>query len=168
MTATLNRNLLIALTGVLALSPACASFNPTPIDDVGFKDRAQTQTKNDITVTVSVLSAEETRAVFDTKLYKKKIQPIWVEVTNGTDQPHAFLPRSVDPNYHSALEVAQKSLKTWAKKSNQAKRRFYYLNTMQFEVAARANPVRFCLWRQEQGPAMDGRGDHRREHGRVF
>ena len=134
MTAKPHRYLLIVLTGALALSPACASFNPTPIDEVGFKDRAQTQTKNEITVSISVLSADETQAVFDTKLYKKKIQPIWVEVTNGTDGPYAFLPRSVDPNYHSALEVAQKSLKTWAKKSNQAKRKFYYLNTMRFEL----------------------------------
>jgi LssY C-terminus len=134
MTAKHNQFLPIVLTGVLALSSACASFNPTPIDEVGFKDRAQTQTKNDVTVTVSVLSAEETQSVFDTKLYKKKIQPIWVEVANGTDQLIAFLPRSVDPNYHSALEVAQKSFKTWAKKSNQAKREFYYRNTMRFEV----------------------------------
>jgi len=134
MTCKLNRTGLVLLTGMLVLASGCASFNPTPIDEVGFKDRAESQTKNDITVTVSVLSAEETLAVFDTKLYKKKIQPIWIEVTNGTDQRYAFLPRSVDPNYHSALEVAQKSLKTWAKKSNRAKRKFYYLNTMRFEL----------------------------------
>lgn len=116
------------------LSSACASFNPTPIDEVGFKERAETQTKNGISVTISVLSAEETQAVFDTKLYKKKIQPIWVEVKNENDASYAFLPRSVDPNYHSALEVAQKSLKTWAKKSNQAKREFYYRNSMPFQL----------------------------------
>ena len=52
----------------------------------------------------------EARAVFDVKLYKKKIQPIWVEITNGTDELLVFLPRSVDANYHSPLEVAQKSL----------------------------------------------------------
>jgi len=117
-----------------AIVTGCASFNPTPMDEVGFKDRAESLTKNDITVTIAVLSADETKAVFDTKLYKKKIQPIWVEVTNGTDERIAFLPRSVDADYHSPLEVAQKSLKTWAKKSNQAKRNFYYENQMPFQL----------------------------------
>jgi len=112
----------------------CASFNPTPMEQVGFMDRAKTLTKNDITVTVAVLSAEETQAVFDTKLYKKRIQPIWVEITNGTDELLGFLPRSVDANYHSPLEVAQKSLKTGAKKSNQAKRRFYFEHRMPFQL----------------------------------
>jgi len=117
-----------------AIVTGCASFNPTPMDEVGFKDRAESLTKNDITVTIAVLSADETKAGFDTKLYKKKIQPIWVEVTNGTDERIAFLPRSVDADYHSPLEVAQKSLKTWAKKSNQAKRNFYYENQMPFQL----------------------------------
>jgi hypothetical protein len=134
MTKNHSRLSLLILTGVLALSSACASFNPTPIDQVGFQDRALTQTNNGITVTVSVLSADETKATFDTHLYKKKIQPIWVEITNGTDELFGFLPRSVDPSYHSALEVAQKSFKSGAKKSNQAKREFYHLNTMPFEL----------------------------------
>jgi len=125
----------IAAFSILLMSLAgCASFNPTPLEEVGFKDRAQTQTRNGITVSVAVLSAEEAKAAFDTKLYKKKIQPIWVEITNDTNRLHGFLPRSIDPNYRSALEVAQKSLKTGAKKSNQAKREFYYLNSMPFEL----------------------------------
>lgn len=130
-----NRPIFISVCAFLAfMATGCASFNPTPIDEVGFTERALSKTENGITVTVAVLSAEETEAAFDTKLYKKKIQPIWVEVTNTTDEPRVFLPRSVDANYHSALEVAQKSLKTWAKKSNQAKRAFYYGKQMPFDV----------------------------------
>jgi hypothetical protein len=124
----------LVVAAAVLLATGCASFNPTPVDDVGFKDRAETQSKAEITVSVAVLSAEESLAAFDTKLYKKKIQPIWVEITNDTDQHLGFLPRSVDPNYHSALEVAQKSLKTWAKKSNQARREFYFRRQMPFEI----------------------------------
>jgi hypothetical protein len=134
MTTQLNRPGLFFLTAVVLTSAACATFSPTPMDEVGFKDRAQTQSKNGITVTIAVLSAEEAKAVFDTKLDKKKIQPIWVEITNETDEFHAFLPRSVDSNYHSPLEVAQKSHNMWSKKSNQAKRKFYHQNRMPFEL----------------------------------
>ncbi|MEX1311610.1 MAG: LssY C-terminal domain-containing protein [Candidatus Sulfomarinibacteraceae bacterium] len=119
---------------VFAVAAGCASFSPTPMEQVGFTERAETQTKGDITVTVAVLSADEARAVFDTKLYKKKIQPIWVEITNGTDEFLGFLPRSVDADYHSPLEVAQKSLTTGAKKSNRAKRLFYLEHQMPFQL----------------------------------
>lgn len=151
MTKESHRPGLLVLAGALVLSSACASFNPTPIDEVGFKERAETQTKNGISVTISVLSAEETQAVFDTKLYKKKIQPIWVEVKNENDESYAFLPRSVDPNYHSALEVAQKSHRTWAKKSNQARREFYSRNTMRFQVPPRQTRSGFVFGDRNKG-----------------
>lgn len=124
----------IFVLATVLLTIGCASFAPVPIDQVGFLERAQTQTANGITVKVAVLSANETVAAFDAKLYKKKIQPIWVEVTNDTDGLLGFLPRSIDPNYHSALEVAQKTHKTWQKKRNAARRRFFYLNQMPYDL----------------------------------
>jgi hypothetical protein len=132
---SINRPLFrIAGLLIVALTVGCASFNPTPMADVGFQDRAQTLSKDGISVTVAVLSAEESTAVFDTNLDKKKIQPIWLEITNRTDETLGFLPRSVDTDYHSALEVAQKSTTTWAKRSNQARREFFYRNQMPFQL----------------------------------
>ena len=117
---------------ILSSSTACRTFKPTPIEQVPFRERAQTQARRGVTVTVSVLSAEEAEAVFDVNLYKKKIQPVWLEITNGTDQMLWFLPRSVDPEYHSAFEVAQKSHWTWSKKANLAKREFFFLNQIPY------------------------------------
>lgn len=125
---------LVVILASFSLLAGCATFDPTPLQDVPFTDRVQTQTKNNITVSIAVLSAEETRAVFDTNLYKKMIQPIWIEITNGRDVGLSLLTRSVDPNYHSALEVAQKSHKTWQKKSNAARRDFFYRNQVDTEV----------------------------------
>ncbi len=146
-----NQYLLISTLAAVAVTAGCASFNPTPIDEVGFVDRAKSVTKDDITVTIAVLSAEETKAVFDTKLYKKKIQPIWVEITNGTDELLNFLPRSVDANYHSALEVAQKSTKIGAKKSNEAKRRFYFANRMPFQLPPGETTSGFVFGDRDKG-----------------
>lgn len=119
---------------ILSSSTACRTFKPTPIEQVPFRERAQTQARRGVTVTVSVLSAEEAEAVFDVNLYKKKIQPVWLEITNGTDQMLWFLPRSVDPEYHSAFEVAQKSHWTWSKKANLAKREFFFLNQIPYDL----------------------------------
>ena len=34
---------MLIVSAVAVIATGCASFNPTPVDDVGFKDRAETQ-----------------------------------------------------------------------------------------------------------------------------
>jgi hypothetical protein len=104
------------------------------MDEVGFKQRAETRTEEGVTVSVVVLTAEEAKAAFDCKLYKKKIQPVWLEITNGTGDEMLFMPRSIDPDYFAPLEVAQKTNWTWSKKANHEKKWFYYENQMPFVI----------------------------------
>lgn len=96
----------------------CASFNPCPIDQVPFKARAQTQSENNIRVTAAVLSAEEAKAVFDLDLYKKVIQPIWIEIENNDEERVWFAPAGVDRNYFSPLEVAYMHHRSFSKETN--------------------------------------------------
>jgi hypothetical protein len=124
----------IATAAIFISIVGCRTFSPTPMDDVGFKDRAESQTEKGVTARVVVLTAEEARAAFDCKLYKKKIQPVWIEITNDTDEEMLFMPRSVDPDYFAPLEVAQKTSWTWSKKANLEKRQFYYEHNMGFSV----------------------------------
>ena len=124
----------VALTSILTLVVGCRTFSPTPMDEVGFKQRAETRTEEDVTVSVVVLTAEEALAAFDCKLYKKKIQPVWLEMTNGTDDEMLFLPRSIDPDYFSPLEVAQKTSWRWSKKANKEKKWFFYENQISFSI----------------------------------
>jgi hypothetical protein len=116
------------------LAVGCRKFNPTPMDEVGFKLRSETRTKDDVAVSAVVLTAEEAQAAFDVKLYKKKIQPVWLEITNSTDEEFLFMPRSLDPDYFSPLEVAQKTSWTWSKKANLEKKWFFYENQMPFLI----------------------------------
>ena len=117
----------LALVPALGLSCfGCASFQPVDIEEVGFLDRAQTQVRDDVQVTVAVPSKSECRALFDSKLHKKKIQPIWVEIENGGSEPVALFPYSIDRDYFPPLEVAWLSHRTWAKKINNEISDFYY------------------------------------------
>ncbi len=77
----------------------CAKFNPRPIDEVPFRERAQTQYENNVRVTAAVLSAEESQAVFGVPLYEKGIQPIWLEIENNDEEPVWLLPVGLDPDY---------------------------------------------------------------------
>ena len=108
------------------IATGCASFHTRPMEEVPFIERAQTQTVNDITVTVAVPTEAETRELFDAKLDKKRIQPVWLEIENGTDEMAWFFHYSLDPDYFPPLEVAWKSHRTWAKKTNERIDRFFH------------------------------------------
>jgi hypothetical protein len=89
------------------------------MDEVPFRQRAQTQYENNVRVTAVVLSAEESEAAFDVPLYEKGIQPIWLEIENNDEDPVWFLPVGLDPDYFAPLEVAYMHRFTFSKKTNQ-------------------------------------------------
>ena len=84
----------------------CTSFKPHPLDEVPFRERAQTQHEGNIRITAAVPSAEESRKLFGVHIYKRGVQPIWLEIENNEKEPVRFLPVGLDPNYYSALEAA--------------------------------------------------------------
>jgi hypothetical protein len=77
-----------------------------PIESVPFRDRAQTQTKNNVRVTAAVLSEEESQTIFDLPLYDQGIQPIWLEIENNDEKNVWFAHVGLDPDYFAPLEVA--------------------------------------------------------------
>jgi hypothetical protein len=113
----------------------CATFNPRPIDEVPFKERAQTQVENNIRVTAAVLSAEESEAVFGVPLYKKGIQPVWLEIENNDEDLVAFLPVGLDPDYFAPLEVAYVHRYRFAKNTNQQMERYFHGQAMNLYIA---------------------------------
>jgi hypothetical protein len=94
----------------------CAiTFDPKPIDIVPFKERAQTQAQDDLTVTVAVPTLEEAKAIYGVDLSWKGMQPVWVEVKNEENFPVWLLPSGLDPAYFSASEAAYPFRKTLSK-----------------------------------------------------
>ena len=114
----------------------CASFDPRPMEEVPFKERAQTQQKGNIRVTAAVLSAQESEQVFGVPLYKKGIQPIWLEIENQKKVPVWFLPASVDRDYFSTLEVAYTSHFGYSESANKEMNRHFYEKGMGMYIAA--------------------------------
>ncbi len=84
----------------------CASFQPPVLEKAFFQNRAQTKAEDDVRVTAAVLSAKETQDSLGFPLYRKGVQPVWLEIENKGPQPLWFLPASVDRDYFAPLEVA--------------------------------------------------------------
>ena len=102
----------------------CATFNPLPMDQVPFRDRAQKQCENDICVTAAVLSAEESEALFALPLYRRGIQPVWLKIENNGKERIWFPPYGVDPDYFAPLEVAYMHHRTFSKSTNERMDRY--------------------------------------------
>ena len=122
---TLSRPpLVLFLASLLAGLAGCASsFDFKPVESVPFRERAVTQAEDGVRVTAAVPDKKETRELFGLSLYKKRIQPVWIEIENGTDQPLGFLPFSVDADYHTPLEIA--SLTRGDKKRQEAEQQLF-------------------------------------------
>ena len=83
-----------------------SAFNPKPVEDVGFSKRAQTKEDNGVRVTAAVLTAQECIDKFGVNLYRRNIQPVWLEIENKDNDPLWFLPLGLDPVYFTPLESA--------------------------------------------------------------
>jgi hypothetical protein len=95
------------LVAEIAILSGCASgFDPKPIESVPFRERMVTQTKDELRVSTAVPSAAETRDLFGVALYKKGVQPVWIEIENSSGGEVIFLPVAVDSDYLSPIEVA--------------------------------------------------------------
>lgn len=75
-----------------------------------WQQRAQTQATNGISVTASVPSASEAEQLFGTNLYRRGVQPVWLDIENNRDQPVTFMPIGIDPAYYTPIEAANINL----------------------------------------------------------
>jgi len=116
-----NRLRVIALVGVtlpvflsLILFVGCATtttrtsptFEPRSMNEIKFRDRAQTKFDNEVRVSAAVPTEAETLALFDANLIRREIQPIWVQVENHSEHTYYLMSTASDPNYFSPLEAA--------------------------------------------------------------
>jgi hypothetical protein len=131
------RVLVFSWFAALLLS-ACATapYHPAEIDSVPFRDRAQTQAVGPVTVTAAVPGPEETRALFDLPLYEDGIQPVWLEVRNGTDSQIRYAPVGTDPDYFSPGEVAYVHRKGFSKEGKVRMNYYFYDMAMPRRIPA--------------------------------
>ena len=96
----------------------CTHYGPQPMASVPFLQRAATQSRGELRVTVAVPSDEESGRLFGVPLADAGIQPVWLQVENGTDRPYWFLPLSLDPGYFTPLEAVNRVRYRFAAKAN--------------------------------------------------
>ena len=112
---------LVLLSFALLSIGGCATFEPVPLDEVPFRERAVVQVRDNVRVSAVVLSEEESELIFGTDLYVRGIQPVWLEIENNDESGMRFLPAGLDPEYFAPLEVSYIKRFRWAKYANEEK-----------------------------------------------
>jgi hypothetical protein len=77
-----------------------------PFEDRILRDRSTSQIDDGIRVSASIPTVEESQFIFGVDLNAKGVQPLWLEIENGSDRPFYLLPTGLDPEYFAPLEVA--------------------------------------------------------------
>jgi hypothetical protein len=96
----------IALIIAAMLAAAGCATVPNPPDNPRFIDSAATRSKDNVNVSVAVLTDDEAEEYFGCPLAKEGIQAVWLKVENHNRYPIGLLSRSMDPEYFSAFEVS--------------------------------------------------------------
>lgn len=120
----------------LVLASGCAPFKPPVDPPTEYLERVEWQSSGNVRVGATVLSAEEADAVFATRLTKKKIQPVWVEIENRDDSDLLLMALSMDPSYFAPSEAAWISRRFGERRSEDKMR---YFSDMQIPLFIPAN-----------------------------
>lgn len=146
MRSTKRTALLLTL---LLVSPA---FAQTPVEAPGpsFLARAITQTDGAVTITVAVPSEAESQELFGVPLYKRKIQPVWLEISNDRELPITFLPLGLDPQYFTPIESAFLGAGS-ARKANAGMRKFFFDRKISTFIQSGENRTGFMFTRLQEG-----------------
>ena len=93
----------------LVSAGGCATFKPSPVEQVPFQERSVSQERAGLTVTVAVPTKDEASEIFGVNLAKQMVQPVWIDIQNDSDRTYFFMFHGLDPMYFSAREAAYKS-----------------------------------------------------------
>ena len=106
----------------------CAGYSPRPLSESLFLERTQTKFEDNVRVRAAVPDAAETRRIFGVDLYRRGIQPVWIEIENKDEQPIWFFPVGLDPMYFTPLEAAFLSHFRFSNTSNIKMDRYFFKN----------------------------------------
>jgi hypothetical protein len=130
----------------LSVASGCYQWNPPVASgSLPFQNRTQTESRKGVTVTVGVPTPQETIDIYGVDLYRKKIQPVWLQVKNETDEPITLLTTSIDPEYYSPDEVAYKTKAGYGKDPQWEREIFFQKMSLPLNLPAKSMASGFVM-----------------------
>lgn len=109
------------MTFIACLLAGCSTWQPPTGDAVtALRTRAETTSKQGVTLRAAVLSRADTDRMFGIDIQGTGVQPVWIEVENASARSMILLRTGTDPDYFSPLEVAW-SVHSWFDRKTNAR-----------------------------------------------
>lgn len=96
----------LLLVAIATLGQGCATSGADPDSIPSYSERTQTDAQGDLSVTVAVPTAAEAKTIYGLDLASRAIQPVWIQVENGSSRTYWMLDAGLDPDNFSVSEVA--------------------------------------------------------------
>ncbi|WP_455222280.1 LssY C-terminal domain-containing protein [Kaarinaea lacus] len=142
----------IILSFILAGCASTSSLSDT--ETLDYKSRVKTLSDDAVQVSTSVLSADESYAVYGVPLAKKNIQPVWIEVENRDTVAYWLMSPGVDPNFFPASEAVEAFTSTSENKADTALEQRFEALTFRNPVPPGATVSGFILANLDKGVKM--------------
>jgi hypothetical protein len=99
--------LVVAAWTPLLLAGCTATFAPQRVETPAELRNVQSEAIGDVTVSVAMLTDEQSERHFGVDLAARDLQALWIQVSNGSDRRLWFIRTILDRDYYSADEAAQ-------------------------------------------------------------
>jgi hypothetical protein len=96
----------LVILAVATVLGACASYEPQPLPLDTDLQGVQTETINDVTVSVAILTDEQAAQHFGVDFARNGLQALWLRVHNASPRQFWFIRNTVDPDFYSPDEAA--------------------------------------------------------------
>ena len=143
--------LLVFLAHAVEMLFGCAAYVPPKVEHPAFKHHAVAKEKSKVSVTVAVLTAQESDEYFGVPLESKGIQAVWLKVQNRNDYVVYIVPRSTDPDYYSAYEASYVNHRAFARRINEAMDEFFQRSRIKLRVEAHQTNTGFLFTNLSEG-----------------
>ena len=98
-----------AVLAAFLLAGGCARYRPAPIDLEALGKGSVTQEQDGVRVSVVVPDDQEVERLFGVPLTDYGIQPVGLVIVNGSRTAYWFAPLSIDPDYFTPIEAANRA-----------------------------------------------------------
>ena len=147
----LPRYAFVAILVLLLTACSSAPYKHESLSNFQVEQRALTQEQGPFRVRASVPSREEAEKIFGIPIYKRGIQPIWLEVTNNSPGRARFVLSSVDQDYFSPFEVAYMHKKLFSKQGWMDMEEYFFSTAMPRQIAAGKTVSGFVFTHETNG-----------------
>jgi hypothetical protein len=147
----LTLNVLAVLFGLSLQSCSLTPYEHDSLDGTPVLQRAVKQESSIFVVRSSVPSEEEAEQIFGIPVYRRGIQPVWIEITNNSPTRARLIISSLDSEYFAPLEVAYMHKKYFSKQGWKDMEEFLYNNAMPRMIGAGETKSGFVFTHASQG-----------------